>query len=326
VKDKLKMLRVERTKLQRKVITDEETASAGLAEYARADCRQLCDAMYRTLPREIRDMIYGFIHGESSMQIFDRPCDWCTGSGPYESYFDFSSEAHWRLNRESHDHDHLWNMECLGHNVFLELLQHYYRSTQFRFGTDYELLPRFLFTDQWGLGTIPADFVANVVVEIIYDPGVDYNVSRANARKYHDIDVCPWTGEPRRAPHPPELPSAQPRVKLLSGLQRLFSLKVGTRISIEMRCSGIELDGREALTYARDTIIPIIFTTLQRLHQGGYVVEVALDGWHMCWHCPDSERFLFDGGLPTLEAWGEKFKEVSCQARHRSSKILMCVV
>jgi hypothetical protein len=324
LESQIKGLRVKRNRLKRRFDSDESTASESLAEYAKVDCRKLCDAMYCILPREIRDTIYGYIHPGSDINVFGHQPDFDWSNTFKRSYFNFNSEAEWRLDRESHDEHHLWKEEYLGHNVLTELLQHYYRNTQFRFHDAYELIPRFQTTDQWGVGAVPADFVTNIEVNIVCNSKSPYARSRTvlNADIPIEKGFSAYSTE-RYVWNDHEPPPMQPRVKLLSGLQSLFGFKSGSRISIQIESGMIKDGAPQELIHVCDIIVPIIFTTLQRLHENAYVVEIVVHGnyWGM-----QNYRYVMEGGLPTLEAWRENFKEVSHLKCSVSDRFLTCVV
>jgi hypothetical protein len=305
-----------------------DTASTALIEYAKIDCRKLCNTIYRTLPREIRDMIYGYIHPGSTMKVFSHSKDGEWGNDIKPSYFRFDSEAGWRLDCLSHPRDHLWTADSLGDDIFPELLEQYFRATHFEFGDQYDLIPRFQFTDQWGLGTTPADYVTNVKVSIICKDGKDYSISvpdRGSCSRRNSGCRCwdrPEEDHTWCRTEPPPMP---PRVKILTQLQTLFGFKPGTRISIKIGTRFLFASPLEELELVRDTIIPIIFSTLQRLHQSGYLVDIVLCGgvppdyfWYYL--------YAVDGDISTLQACKEKFKEVSYEAQQYRSEILMCVV
>jgi hypothetical protein len=303
-----------------------DTASTALIEYAKIDCRKLCNTVYRTLPREIRDMIYGYIHPGSTMKVFSHNKHGGWGNNVKPSYFRFDSEAGWRLDCLSHPRDHLWSADSLGDDMFPELVEQYYRATHFEFGDQYDLIPRFQFTDQWGLGTIPADYVTNAKVSIVCEQGQDYSISlpdRGSCSRRNSGCRC-WDCPEEDKWCRTELPSTPPRVKLLTQLQTLFGFKPGTRISIEINTRFLFDTPLEELKLVRDTIIPIIFSTLQRLHKNGYLVDIVLCGGAS----PNYSSYLYvvDGDISTLQAWKEKFKEVSYQARQYRNEILICVV
>jgi len=62
--------------------------------------------------------------------------------------------------------EHLWDVDTIGGSMLQELVQHYYRSMVFNFGTSSQLIPLFQTTDQWKVGSVPAVFVTNVIVTL----------------------------------------------------------------------------------------------------------------------------------------------------------------
>ena len=138
--------RREKTLQQDKVGAQAETTSA-LEEYAKMSCRQLCDEVYNAFPREIRDMIYGYLHeGEKNeVPIPDNSCHRTT------NYFSSTSASQFSPghvgNLDTRDRcDHWWCREYLGDIVQRELAEHFFR-TLFCFGFNLESMAGFRIKD-----------------------------------------------------------------------------------------------------------------------------------------------------------------------------------
>ncbi|KAF2026540.1 hypothetical protein EK21DRAFT_92284 [Setomelanomma holmii] len=182
-----------------------------------------------------------------------------------------------------------------------ELKEHYYQATCFDFGSDYKLIPIFQSTDQWQLGNVPAEFVTTLKVSIdcckidfdaaIEKPSPFCGCHRAS--RGLDMFSCCDPGYNRT--------SKMHRIKLLADLQTLFDFKIGTKICIKINVIEASNGNLGELTYALDTVIPIILPTLQRLSQVGYVVKVILAEL-----APPSRtrsfKLVVDGSTATLEA------------------------
>jgi hypothetical protein len=312
-------MRMEIDRLDQKLTTDNVHASVDLAEYAKVDCRQLCDAMYRTVPREIRDMIYGHIHPGFVVPVFAHSSKSWHDVSP-ACYFHHQSSPRCRRNRKLHAQNHLWQEDSMGKEVLSELLQHYYRSTRFKFGSAYELIPQFQYTNQWPLETVPADFVTNVNIIVACSGMGNHSVHGSLGQSSSPSEFISWSSlDGGETSHQCQCLPTSLRVKVLSGLQTLFGFKPGTRISIEIHSDEIVGGPPQELEFLRDSFIPIIFPTLQRLHQNGYVIEVLLvkeDGWG-----PPFYRYVVDGSTSTLEAWREKLKEVSSKCDIKATRL-----
>lgn len=155
---KMKQLRREGNALQQANIDKQSVTDSVLHKYARASCRELCEAVYDTFAREVRDIIYGHLNDQSKARITSGPDSW-SGQG---SYFVSTSEADFRQyqDRDSNpSRKHWWDVEFVGAYMRRELSEHYYRSVRFLFDTNFGLLPKFRVTDQWKLGFCPADIV-----------------------------------------------------------------------------------------------------------------------------------------------------------------------
>jgi hypothetical protein len=137
-----------------------ETMSA-ITECTKLECRMLCDKVYDTFPREVRDIIYD---QKLSVNSVSPPYMWGEGGRP--AFGVSRSDRHWRTGAASDKLEHLWSADFLGNRVLLELLEWYYRATTFEFGQNWSFVPEFRSTDQWELCHVPADYVTNVEVTL----------------------------------------------------------------------------------------------------------------------------------------------------------------
>ncbi|KAH7069772.1 hypothetical protein BKA63DRAFT_555971 [Paraphoma chrysanthemicola] len=325
LQEQMRKLRLQGGKAQRAMKKSELGTMAALESFAKLDCQQFCDSVYAVFPREIRDNIYGFIHPGGEMFITEQRRRNPWGDSAWDksllsTYFDYTSEPHWSTATLPWGSDlkyvHLWNAEYIGKSMFPELIEQYFQSTRFNFDAELYLVPRFQFTDQWNIGNTPADFITSIGVSIACS-GTALNFDAAFSKKklcrgYTDLsgyDLCAHSDY--------EPPQNTRRTQLLANLQSLFGFKSGTKISIRIRTCGVDNGILGELAYARDTVIPIILSTLQRLSKSGLVVKVVLAeatssyGWTV-------PEFVVDGATPTLEAWAEaieKLEEVELQRR-----------
>jgi hypothetical protein len=69
VQDKIKRLLREGRTLSLNATGTRDFTKLTVEEYAKVACQQFCDAVSHTLPREIRDMIYGFINTQEKVTI-----------------------------------------------------------------------------------------------------------------------------------------------------------------------------------------------------------------------------------------------------------------
>jgi hypothetical protein len=315
LQNQVRMLRIRGAKLQRAKIKSQVVARSTVESFAKRDCQNFCEEICRVLPREIRDTIYGFIHGNNDIPISPQRRPW--DHFERQNYFECNSEAQWRNGgAQSSTEDHLWMIEYIGKRMLPELIEYYYRSTRFHFLSRFEDIPRFQITDQWNIGVIPADFITNVTVAIEcghfdFDSIVPTDQLSCNRRKHGD--AC-WCTDSLCDVHDTAPPPKTHRVALLSDLQTLFAFKAGSRMLLNILTTGANGGPIRSLDYARDVVIPIIFPTLQRLSRNGHVVKIAVSsGYTFAVTCVE----IAIGGASTLETLGEEIHKVSSWTMQR---------
>lgn len=138
-----------------KLITENESRTAELcrmvAPHAKKSCRSLCDRIYYDLPREMRDNIYGFLHGHETIYV-----------GP--EYFGQTKQP-CETDRDAH----YWDLEFVGEDIQREIIESWYRTTLFYFYDkhhNHEVITRFLDTDRWQLGIKPRHFICKTRFEL----------------------------------------------------------------------------------------------------------------------------------------------------------------
>jgi hypothetical protein len=92
LRDQIKQLRHEGKELQQIMVTKKCATALVLKELAKAECRKLCDKVYCTFPREVRDIIYSHIYPQREASV-DRPIRPYVNSS--RTYFESTSESHW---------------------------------------------------------------------------------------------------------------------------------------------------------------------------------------------------------------------------------------
>jgi hypothetical protein len=315
LQNQIKQLRLKGKKLQYRMTTEKCKTTSMLKEYAQVDCRKLCDAVYRSLPREVRDMIYENIHLEQQMIVDNVSCeyDWATSEPVVYTYFESKSDSLWRLgSRHGHEEEHWWKAEAVGEGMLQELLQTYYGSMQFDFRSRFDLISRFQTTDQWEVGFLPVDFATNVAVAITCNDST-FDIVKPREYAKAEINSWCWGGRSNKqdectcSSHEPE---KMLHAKILQDLQALFGFKHGTKISIDVSVIGRDKSVQGAFTVMRETFIPAIFCTLQRLRDNGYKVSINLSV--STWP-PVSRKIHIpvDDSTPNIAAWKDEFRKVS---------------
>jgi hypothetical protein len=100
------------------------------------DCRHLCDGIQQHLPREVRDMVYGYLLPPGTIQI-------------KETYF-LPTNSTDSTKPEIENVSHMIDLAFTNYLTRQELFESWYETNDFRFD-DHCLIPRFLHQDLWGL-------------------------------------------------------------------------------------------------------------------------------------------------------------------------------
>ncbi|CBX96270.1 hypothetical protein LEMA_P111890.1 [Plenodomus lingam JN3] len=122
-----------------------------IAPQAKKSSRLLCSCIYYDLPREVRDMIYGFLHAHETIYV-----------GP--EYFDQTKQP-CETDRDAH----YWDVDYVGADVQREIVESWYRTTLFYFydkHNNIEVVTKFLNTDRWQLGIKPRHFIRKARFEL----------------------------------------------------------------------------------------------------------------------------------------------------------------
>jgi hypothetical protein len=281
VRKQAKELRRKSNFLQLRLGEKMPATTSAILEYAKLDCQMLCDKIYETFPREVRDIIYVHIHTkqQGSINVVYMVDQGAWDDPKHPAFNQSKSEAHWRTGRPGDYENHLWSTNFLGNRVLEELLEWYYRATTFQFGKNWAFIPEFRSTDQWKLGHVPADFVTNVEVTLNCN---DYEVIEMYGANDDDPprgewgDGSGWITSCRYG-CVNGVEQKDSRSKLLTSLESLFGFKQGTKIIIEvMMSSAYDSDMR---AHMRDIAVPFILPTLLRLQASGYNVTIQLSPW-----------------------------------------------
>jgi hypothetical protein len=299
----IKQLRRKGRKFEQTKTNAQASAAKSLEAYAKASCRQLCDEVYSRFPREVRDMIYGYVNTTADMRI-----DLNAGWGGKYSYFESVSEAQWHDSIK--DPQHWWETDFVGENLRRELSEYYYRSNCFLFSDKFELLPRFRVTDQWKLGFVPADVIANVGVSISC---ADYDFKGLVPLSKPDRNSSAWDYDGWGGDISPRDPCSV----LLSKLEQLFGFKKGTRVSMKFivgkgKKKGTTLEVKQWLC---DTVLAFTLPSIQRLASNGYVLRIILADGFACDGYIKKDDFIFESKTFDQDTIQSSFDLVSLLSR-----------
>jgi hypothetical protein len=294
VRKDVRSMRRKGKKLEQTSSNTKTSAEKTMDAYAQVSCRKLCDGVYNTLPREVRDIIYGHLNPPQDMRI---------NRGVNTHYFNSDSESHWQNSRWHRvPESHWWRVDFMGEYVRREMIEFYYRSNLFLFGDNFDQLPKFRVTDQWKLGFLPADLVTNVGVQVDcggYDfdgliplPDVSYNSA--------------WDASPR--------PRDPPRV-LLSKLEQLFGFKTGTKVSIKFFVDDEAREGTilEVQEWLCDTVLAVVLPSIRRLASVGHVLRIILTKRNSNNDYVAEQDFVLESKTFDRDAVQASFKAVSIQ-------------
>lgn len=129
VETKLKALRRERNSLREIAAAAETAANKAFDDYASAVCRTFCESVHTKFPREVRDIIYGYLYQNAVTKI-------------NSSYFETNA-----LPTGCAAPAHLWKPQMLGVGMYRELCEHFFRSASFDALDNFDLLAEFRVTD-----------------------------------------------------------------------------------------------------------------------------------------------------------------------------------
>ena len=161
-----------------------------MTRYAAAQCLPICTMVCDKLPRELRDMIYQYIIGESIVRI----------DKAVLASFLFCSEIGVKpmlpagfTNRTTIACEHLWDHDYSGKLFYSELFEAWYRNTTFSF-VECRLVPYFLNNSRFGYGVKPREWVRKIritttesVLSIYRGEEKAYNIKTGDLDNLKDI-------------------------------------------------------------------------------------------------------------------------------------------
>lgn len=258
---KLRTIARERKVLLRTIEAAKKTTETALDDFAKTECRILCDEVAARLPREVRDMIYDCILSEEH-------CETTITS----EYFEGSERTSNTLNH--------WRYAAfVGDRLHQELGEHFFRHTVFTFGPDaegLEQLPKFRTMDASKIGYIPAQFVCNIQVDIDCST---YNVDKFpfGLKKEEPMDNSWVVANAWGSVDDDYGTKYVSKVGLWTSLELMFGFQPGTKILIHLNASRLSGGGHLAdQEWLSDNIVPLISPTIQRCKAIGYHISLSL--------------------------------------------------
>ena len=283
--------------LQKAAEANTTDARAALDEYAKAICRSFCEEVYDRLPREVRDMIYGYIYLEGKIDITPE-------------YLDAESPKqldHWRY------------AEFVGSDMHQELGEHFFRLTVFEFGSNMSCLarvPKCRMLDESKIGYVPAYYAMNVQINIncmAYDMRCvsmdpDKSKKKNSNGGWNTSNI--WGTSERSEPE------YESKAAFLSSLESLFGFHQGTKLLLRItgERSWLGEDHIHSQEWMCNNILPLVYPTIQRLKAAEYHVGLVLavsEGWY------PAREFCLDPVPSSTLIWKEEFQKVSTHLRNR---------
>lgn len=122
--------RQERNSLREIAAAAKTSAQKAFDDHVNTVCRTLCNVVHAKFPREVRNIIYGFLFHSTTVQVA-------------ESYFKIDA-----VPARCDAPTHLWNAQMLGEDMHREFCEHFFRSIRFDCLDNFKLLAEFRTTDQ----------------------------------------------------------------------------------------------------------------------------------------------------------------------------------
>lgn len=137
----------------------EQKILAAIGPVAKASCLLLCKDACRVLSRELRDVIYSYLHVYDTIYV-----------GP--EYFERKTRP-----CESDSKAHYWDADYVGHEMQREIVESWYRTTRFYFydkANNAKVTDQFLVSDRWDLGIKPRDFICHARIDLSMDTAIHH--------------------------------------------------------------------------------------------------------------------------------------------------------
>lgn len=300
--------------LNDKISADAWQTADVLLAFAKHDCLELCNKVYKAFSREVRDIIYGYIIGCGEVDI----CSENHRTRHRCGYRSSNSETQNPLCSSGMHTDHWWKNDFVGAKMAREIGEHYYRESHFRFKVVFSQLVRFRATDQFNHGFLPVHFVSKV--EIVVD-----------CREYKFRPISSAKDDAFVDEHQDQLRSKRewccwddrkPQEDLFVELEYLFGFRPGIGITIRLMRSQhhIQTTRLEDQEWMCHRVVPVIFPVLQRLKdtncRARLILGTETDSG------PDE-----DGYMPFASKWNPTSIEViTAEFWEVCTRALLCIV
>ena len=148
-----------------------------IGRYSAPDCQALCERVQQKLPRELRDMIYGYILNPRPRRGSVYPSELIAATPVSKAWKKPVVTGTWMTEFDARDILHICSSQFLGAKTIQELAETYYRLSKFYFFRRYNTLDDietqlhdFFASDMWGLNLVLYDHVKQVELAIFGIP------------------------------------------------------------------------------------------------------------------------------------------------------------
>jgi hypothetical protein len=234
-----------------------------MVRLSRAPCANLCEEMQVRLPRELRDIVYGYLlDGESGTSIAvcrgDFRCG-CTqdhrdnSDAEDDAFFEMAAATRWSCSLDYYIVDRkLFNTEYLGKETLREVAGTWYSIRVFKIH-DWRYTELFVHTDVWELGMSPTDYISTV----------HFHLSYSDLRKLQSSSPMPGCMR------------FGGKCNMLERLQHLANLREGARVCIKIGVHNYTVYSPECTgSQAYQSTLKALFSMLKQFEQQGLRILV----------------------------------------------------
>ncbi|KAF2788042.1 hypothetical protein K505DRAFT_379179 [Melanomma pulvis-pyrius CBS 109.77] len=241
-------------------------------EYSKVVCRRFCLSFYSSLPRELRDLVYGYLsHGDIIEVVRDTKGDLGyrnVGIRPRLPYWRPKGAIDTYVKRAGAMRaEHFWNDEYTSKNMVLELTEVWTKKSTFILAHD--MLPEFLRADISETSISYAETVAEISVRASAFP-----ISK-------DEKLCQM-------------------LLFLDNIEVLFQL-ANKHAILGFLFQTIRPGEGDFF----DEALELVFPTLTRLHEAGFHIAVTFENQLSCDFSPEVGEFSLENWLQRLKIWRE---------------------
>jgi hypothetical protein len=152
LRDQERTARANCLNLAQKATAEEKLAYSKIAIFAAPQCRQLCEAMYDKLPRELRDMVYAYILNDElrnrGVSVATHPSSCSTRRSDSLSFYPKPHKC-----KDGICAKHFMDLRYTGGLVGTDIVESFLSEAVFDLEPGWEHLPYLLNSDRWCIGS-----------------------------------------------------------------------------------------------------------------------------------------------------------------------------